>query len=192
MKNTIRTFIAVEIDAAVRNRAEELTAALRAARADVKWVEANNLHLTLKFLGDVPAEQIPEVSAAVAGAVAGRQPLELEIRGAGAFPNANRPRTVWLGGGSGQQELAAVQERIDAALEELGFRREDRAFQVHLTIGRVRSGGPAIGELAKLLRQHADFQAGRSAVGEVVVFSSQLTPKGPIYQALSRAKLGGF
>jgi len=189
MKTTIRTFIAVEIDSAVRRRAQDVIEALRTAQADVKWVDPQNLHLTLKFLGDVPAESISDVSQAVAEAAAGQPPFELEILGVGAFPNAHRPRTVWLGSGDSEAGLAALHEEIDSALDELGYPREHRAFQAHLTIGRVRSGR-ATAELARLLEQHAGFDAGRTAISEVVVFSSQLTPKGPIYEALSRAKLG--
>ncbi len=191
MKATTRTFVAVETGLAVRNRAQQLIEALQAAAADVKWVEPHNLHLTLRFLGDVPTTELGRVGEEVARAAAQQRPFEMALRGAGAFPNARRPRTIWLGSGSGEEAMRALAEQIDRGLAKLGYRREDRPFRTHLTIGRVRSGGPAMAELGRLLQQHADFDAGRMTVAEVVVFSSQLTPKGPIYDALSRAKLGG-
>ena len=190
MKPTLRTFVAVEINAAVRQRAEELIEQLRSAGADVKWVAAHNLHLTLKFLGDVATQESPRVCDAVARGAAEVEPFELEVRGAGAFPNTRRPRTLWLGVGSGEQQMVALHDKVERPLEKLGFRPEHRRHQPHLTIGRIRRGGPGVTELGQLLQQHADYAAGRVKVSQVVVFSSQLGPGGPTYEALSRAKLG--
>jgi 2'-5' RNA ligase len=191
MKDTIRTFVAVEIDAAVRQRAGELIEQLRGSGADVKWVEVENLHLTLKFLGEVRSREIPQVCEAVERAAAGAERFELELSGAGAFPNVRRPRTVWLGAGKGSEEMVLLHKEVEAALGKLGFRPEQRRFQPHLTIGRVRRGGPAVAELGQLIEQRADFFAGRADVQQVVVFSSQLDRSGPTYEALSRARLGG-
>ncbi|MHC4179990.1 MAG: RNA 2',3'-cyclic phosphodiesterase, partial [Planctomycetota bacterium] len=104
MKHTLRTFIAVEINSAIRQRAEQLAEQLSAAGADVKWVAPDNLHLTLKFLGEVASQEIPPVCEAVRQGAAEVKPFELEVRGAGAFPNTRRPRTLWLGVGRGEQE----------------------------------------------------------------------------------------
>lgn len=191
MKPTIRTFVAVEINAAVRGRAAELIEQLRAASADVKWVEVQNLHLTLKFLGEVASRETARVCEAVQRGAAELEPFKLEVRGAGAFPNARRPRTIWLGSGSGEQEMVALHGAIEKPLKKLGYRPEHRRFHPHLTIGRVRRGGPGVAELGQLVQQQADFFAGRITVSELVVFSSQLDRTGPTYEALSRAKLGG-
>jgi 2'-5' RNA ligase len=190
MKNQLRTFIAVEIDRAIRARAGELIALLRGAAADVKWVEPENLHVTLKFLGDVHQRDILAVCRAVEQGAAELAPFELEVRGAGAFPNAARPRTVWLGAEAGAEQMVLLHDRVEAALAELGFREEHRRFQTHLTIGRVRGVGPGIAELGKLLQQHADFLAGRVNVQEVTVFASTLTAIGPIYEVLGTGPLG--
>jgi RNA 2',3'-cyclic 3'-phosphodiesterase len=156
----------------------------------VKWVEPHNLHLTLKFLGDVAQTEIAEVCEAVMRGAAKVEPFDLEVRTAGAFPSAARPRTVWLGAGAGTKEMVVLHDRVEAALAELGFREEHRRFQSHLTIGRVRGGGPGIAELGTRLQQHADFLAGRMTVTEATVFTSTLTPAGPIYEALGTAPLG--
>ncbi len=191
MKSTIRTFVAVEINRAVRDRAGELIEQLRAAPADVKWVDVHNLHLTLKFLGEVPAREISRVCKAVEQGAAKVEPFELEVCGAGAFPSAARPRTLWLGTGSGEQGMIALHDHVEAALAKLGFRKEHRRFHPHLTLGRVRRDGPAVAELGQLVKARADFHAGQVKVNQVVVFSSQLQPTGPVYEALVRAKLGG-
>lgn len=190
MKDQIRTFVAVELSEDVRRRAAELIDVLRTASADVKWVEPHNLHLTMKFLDDVPLRQIPEVCNAVAQAAATLQPFLLEVLGAGAFPNVDRPRTIWLGAGQGQVEMGQLHTALEDKLCELGFRKEHRRFQPHLTLGRVRRPGPTLRRLSDLLWQHKQFSAGSLEVSEVVVFSSRLERTGPVYEALGRATLG--
>ncbi len=191
MKKTLRTFVAVEITQAIRKRAGELIAALAGTSADVKWVEPHNLHLTLKFLGEVHQNEIAQVCQAVARGAAEVEPFELEVCGAGAFPNAARPRTVWLGAGEGAESMVVLHDCVEAALAKLGYREEHRRFQPHLTIGRVRGVGPGITELGQLLQQHADFAAGRMTVGKVTLFASTLTPDGPVYELLGTGPLGG-
>jgi 2'-5' RNA ligase len=191
MKQRIRTFVAVNIGSATCDCAAELIDQLRAAGADARWVDPKNLHVTLKFLGDVDAREIHEVCRAVEGAVAEAAPFELEIRGTGAFPNAKRPRTVWLGVGAGVQEMVELNRRIEPPLEKLGYRKEARRYQPHLTIGRIRRGGPGVLELGTLLGEYADFEVGRTRVTEVIVFSSELDRSGPTYEALARVALGG-
>mgnify|MGYP001825645570 CR=1 FL=1 len=191
MKQKIRTFVAVKLDSALCHSAAELIRELHAPGADAKWVSPENLHLTLKFLGDVDAREIHQVCRAVGGAVEDASPVELEIRGAGAFPNARRPRTVWLGVGKGREEMVALNRRIEPALQELGYPKEARRYQPHLTIGRIRRSGPGVLELGTLLGRYADFEVGRTRVGEVIVFSSELGRSGPTYEVLARAALGG-
>ena len=192
MKQTIRTFVAVEMDACNpqgppgpdrevprgRGRGELGRAREHAPDAEVP-----------RRRGD--ADDARGCARRSAGAVAGVAPFDLEIRGAGAFPNPARPRVIWLGSAEGQEPMADLAERIESALEKLGFPREDRRFHAHLTLGRVRRGGPAVSALASLVQEHADAQIGRTPVDEVVIFSSQLKPTGAIYEALDRAELGG-
>jgi len=189
MKSTIRTFVAVEIGEAIRRAAAKLIEELRTASADVTWVAPHNMHLTVKFLGDVAAERIPQISATVAEAVAGVRAFDLEVRGVGAFPNVPRPRTIWIGTGAGEAQLAEVAEGLESALAKLGFAREGREFRGHLTLGRIRHPGPALATLSQMLHERAGLEFGQTTIREVVVFSSQLERGGPIYEALSRAAL---
>ena len=100
------------------------------------------------------------------------------------------PGTIWLGAGLGSDSLGSLVDRIEAAMAKLGFRREGRSFHPHLTLGRVRGGGPANRALGKLLLANAGFEAGQVEIAETIVFSSELHPTGPTYKALCRAKLG--
>jgi 2'-5' RNA ligase len=190
MKKTFRTFVAVELTNPIRARAEELIASLADTSADVKWVEPHNLHLTMKFLGDVHQREIGDVCQAVMHGAADVQPFELEVCGAGAFPTAARPRTIWLGAGAGTESMVALHDKIETDLAELGYREEHRRFQPHITLGRVRGEGPQIVELGEKLGRQADFVAGRMTVNRVAVFSSTLRFDGPVYERIGDFPLG--
>lgn len=191
MPRTIRTFVAVETSPEVRTNARKLMTRLDTSGAKVKWVEPENLHLTLKFLGEVDARELPLICQAVQTAVEGLDPFDLEMIGAGAFPKADRPRTVWLGAGRGSEEMVVLHDSLEKHLLPLGFRGEGRRFRPHLTIGRVRGGPAGIRELADLLIESQEFPAGLISADEVVVFSSDLGRDGPTYEALSVSPLGG-
>ncbi len=190
--NPLRTFIAVEISPEVRLAAYRLIERLRVSQAKVKWIETENLHFTLKFLGDVAAEEINNVCRAVEEAVKPFMPFELVTQGCGAFPSTARPRTVWLGVEEGGEPMELLVQAIERSLENLGFAREHRRFTPHLTLGRVREG-PAAGlkQLTDLLAKYHDFDAGTMMVNSVAVFSSTLGRGGAKYEALARIDLQG-
>lgn len=190
--NPLRMFVAVEISPQLRSAAKRLIERLGAAQASVKWVEAENLHFTLKFLGDVPGEQMNDVCRAVDRAVSPLTPFELVARGCGAFPSIQKPRTIWLGVESGSEPMSTLAEAIEQSLMPLGFAPEHRRFTPHLTLGRVREGSPlALQQLAELLTKYGDLDAGSTTIDEVTVFSSTLRRGGPKYEALSHAELRG-
>jgi 2'-5' RNA ligase len=184
----IRTFIAVNIAPSVATKVAQLVAELQSGPASVKWVKEGSLHVTLQFLGDVDMARIPEIAQAVKQAAAEVDPFEMICRGIGAFPNLERPRTLWIGVERGAEELCDVQRRIEARLSELGFRPEARKFHPHLTLGRVKHSRPR--ELAQMLEGRENFQAGATLVSEVVVYSSQLEREGPLHTALATSPLG--
>ncbi len=191
MRRTLRTFVAIEVPGAVKARARRLIDLLRAAEAPVKWVEDVQLHLTLKFLGELTLPDIAQVQRALEQSVLAMRPFAVEFRGAGAFPTADRPRTVWLGVSEGEAELVALHGQLENRLATLGFRTEGRRFRPHLTIGRVRGGDLGVPELGSLIRQRADYDGGQCEVAEVVIFSSVLERSGPTYEVLGSAELMG-
>lgn len=186
----VRTFVAVELTPEIRTRANQLIGALRRVVADVRWSPPENMHLTLKFLGDVEVLEVPRVCDAVKQAVRDATPFNIEIRGAGAFPDSQRPRTVWLGVGEGAEELARIHERLEAALAPLGFREECRRYRPHLTLGRVRDSQPG-SSFARALAAHETYAAGAMMVGEVAVVSSELSRSGSKYEVLGHIDFGG-
>jgi 2'-5' RNA ligase len=187
MKQIIRTFVAVETDLPSRSEVEQFIREVRDTSVNVSWVQPENRHLTLKFLGDVDLSDTYEVCQAVQRAVEGMEPFEMEVRGIGAFPDARRPRTLWMGAGEGAETMIALADRVEEQLHRLGYRREPRRFQPHLTLGRVRGGRSS--ELGPLLEKYADLEIGQISVDEVIVFSSTLERTGPIYDPIGRALL---
>jgi RNA 2',3'-cyclic 3'-phosphodiesterase len=191
MPDLVRTFVAVEIPAEVKARAEALIARLRVTPAKVKWVSAKHLHWSLKFLGDVDLREVPKICEGVARAVTALAPFDIEARGSGAFPDVRRPRTVWIGVGAGSEEMVQLHDAIERELATLGHRQEGRRFRPHLTIGRVRNSPEGIEELGRLIENNADFESGLSTVYEVVVLASELGRDGPTYEILGHAELRG-
>jgi RNA 2',3'-cyclic 3'-phosphodiesterase len=191
MADIVRTFIAVEIPGEVKNRAHQLISALRVAPANVKWVSPEHMHWTLKFLGDVDIREIPRICEAVSQAVEPLAPFDVEARGAGAFPDGQRPRTVWVGVGDGAESMIELHDAIEQALAPLGYRPENRRFRPHLTIGRVRNSPTGIEELGELIEQNAAFASGLSTIYEVVILSSELGREGPTHEVLGHAELRG-
>ena len=186
----LRTFLGVDLGQSIRDRAVALQKDLaRAAGTEVKWVEPENLHATLLFLGEVDERQVPRVCQLVAQETANHPAFEISVETAGCFPNARRPRILWVGVGQGSQELCALHDSLEQGLETLGFRREERRYTPHITLGRVKSERPP-DSLPAVLAQHAGWKGGETTVQEVLVMSSQLTPRGPHYTVLSRARLG--
>jgi 2'-5' RNA ligase len=187
----IRTFIAVEVWPEIRERCKSLVNRLKDTSAKVTWVKPDQMHLTMNFLGDVPMNDIPAVCKVVADAVQSFSPFDVGMTGVGVFPGYDNPRTIWLGVGEGSDELVALHASLEAGLAKMGFRVEARRFRPHLTLGRVRSlpAGPT--QLAEVLRQHAEFEAGPMMVSEVTVFSSELGRDGPVHEALGHGELLG-
>ncbi|MDI6893228.1 MAG: RNA 2',3'-cyclic phosphodiesterase [Bacillota bacterium] len=184
----MRLFVAVELPPSLRRALGELVRHLAESRADVKWVEEENFHLTLKFLGEVDPARLAELAEALARAAGEMKPFTFEAAGTGAFPSPGRARVVWVGVGRGAGELGRLAAAVDSQLADLGFAPESRPFSPHLTVGRVRSPRGAT-DLARALEQ-ASFPAREVAVEEIVLFQSALGRSGPVYTPLGRHRLG--
>lgn len=186
----LRTFIAIEPSDEVRHHCAALIRKLDTGDVKATWTGPQNLHHTLKFVGDTADTQLPDVCRAMARAAATIEPFVLESIGVGAFPRNAAPRTVWVGAGAGAEAMIGLHAAIDQELYEVGFALEARRFRPHLTLGRVRKTGGSLESLAERIEQLRDFQAGHTFADEVILFSSVLQKGGPVYEVLGRAALG--
>jgi 2'-5' RNA ligase len=188
--NSIRAFLAVNLPVpVVRRLIDEVRAlqpAVKAAGLEVAWVPAANVHLTLKFFGNIDPMVVAAIQSRLASGLRAHPPFELEVRGLGAFPDTRRPRILWAGLRE-SAPLLALQKNIEDWMEEIGFEREARTFHPHLTLGRVKHGDAS---LATLLgeREKALFGGGR--VTEVVLYESRTLRAGAEYIPLTRVALG--
>jgi 2'-5' RNA ligase len=182
----IRAFIAIELDDAVRRAAAEVIAALREGPGGdrVRWVRPENLHVTLRFLGDIDPAQVAPIAGNLRRAAADQRRFRLELGRVGAFPSARRPRVVVCDVGP-REPLEGLAGAVERAVVEAGFEPERRRFRAHLTLGRVsgRARSPVTAPVTA---------AGESlAVDEIVLFRSQLQRSGAIHTPLERIALGG-
>ncbi len=193
MAEPIRTFIAIELDDALHRALADLQAQLKRERAAryIRWVAPANIHVTLKFLGDVDADRIPALQRAIIDACIDTPPFTLTLSDVGTFPNNRRPNVVWVGA-SGQVETAArLANKIDDACTTLGFAREDRPFMPHLTLGRVkRDASPNDRQFVGEMITNAKVDAlGDLRIERVSVVKSELRPGGSVYTRLYAVEL---
>jgi 2'-5' RNA ligase len=188
----IRSFIAIELPEEVKGELSQLSRELGKAKYPfVKWVDTENIHLTLKFLGNIPPGQVAKITEAVKEAVRGKSPFQLEISKLGAFPGVNQPRVIWIGVGGETDRLLELQRDIDSRLVPLGFVPEKQPFVPHLTIARVRENASTDDRkaLGRLLASTGFDSQERIAVDSIKLMRSQLTPEGPVYSLLSAVAL---
>lgn len=190
--DTTRTFLALTLDAEPLRACSRLIAHLRYRVDGVRWIPADNLHVTLAFLGDVVAREIPELCDAVAEVCARHHPFELGLAGMGAFPDLRRPRVLWIGVDHGVTESARLEESLSRRLASFGYRRENRAYVPHLTIGRIKGNLRWKSSADKTLAELATWTGGTSEVMDVKVMSSELSPSGPKYRTLATCGLAGI
>lgn len=184
-----RTFISIEISDEVRSRLGDFQGRLESTGADLKLVEPQNIHLTLRFLGDVPEKQIEEVKNVTRDAGKITDPFDLEVNGVGVFPHLDYIRVIWAGVGEGRERTTIIRQRLDKNLAEINFPPENKEFTPHITFARVRSG-KAKNKIANLVREMSDENFGICHVDAIELRKSKLTQKGPIYSTLERARIG--
>ena len=189
----VRAFVAVDLPGSVKSALGDLIARLqRGAPSEVKWVDPSVLHLTLKFLGEIPATQVADVVGAMALACRGHGPILLRVQGLGAFPTLKSPRVLWVGLTGDLGRLQALQQSLEEALAARGFPREERPFSPHLTLGRLREGAsPAVRQQVGETLARASLPQGLEVpVPDLVLYRSVLRPQGPLYTPLHRQALG--
>lgn len=188
----MRLFVAVDLDESVRRAALRLARTLRErlepSQVQASWVAPGNLHLTLKFLGEVEERLATEVRAAMAPPF-GEPRFECELAGVGAFPPTGPARVLWLGISAGAEALVRLQAEVESRVRPFGFPPESRPFSAHLTVARFRTPAPT--KVRELLGEGSSGPIGRCAIDHVTLYQSHLSPRGATYTPLARAPLGG-
>lgn len=183
----MRTFIAIEIPSEIKAAIADLQTRLRSAGADVNWTKPENLHLTLNFLGEVDEKRIVEVEKACVDLAAEFQPFTLSLSDTGAFPNTRQPRVLWAGLSGETGNVVEMHRRLDERLALIGFKREEKRFHPHLTIGRLKSNKKTR-ELLALVDAHRLPELSFE-VAEIVLMKSELHPAGAEYTPMARFHL---
>lgn len=179
---TVRSFICIELPDEVKSEIAQFQARFKGEPASVSWTKPENVHLTLKFLGDVEEERLAEVHRILVEVAACFSPFELAASGCGVFPSERNPRVLWIGVREDEGHLQRLARAVEDAMAGLGFAREDRPFQAHLTIGRVRTAAGARELARKLIAQ--SFSSRPFRADRITLMRSDLRPSGAIYTPL--------
>jgi 2'-5' RNA ligase len=189
MAESIRSFIAVELPAPAEASIGRLQEQLRGRLPELRWVRPGNIHLTLRFLGEVAPAAVSDIHRVLQEAARPAVPMTLRGQGIGVFPGIRKARVLWVGVQGDLAPLARLQERIEKGLEELGWPREGRPFRAHLTLGRFK--GPADGSrLQRVLMEFENYAFDPFSVTQIVLFRSDLKSGGAVYTKLEQVRLG--
>jgi len=186
----MRTFIAIELPQEIRDFLSQLQEELKSSQADVKWVKPENIHLTLKFLGEVDDRKLDKIIEIIEDTTRGKNKFQMRISSLGAFPKIDFPRVIWVGVDIGDKEAKGIAEELEEKLAKIAIPKENRPFSSHITIGRMRSSlnreklVQKLKHKAGLSRENLEF-----CVTKITLFKSTLTPKGPIYEILKETNL---
>ncbi|NDJ74748.1 MAG: RNA 2',3'-cyclic phosphodiesterase [Chloroflexi bacterium] len=193
MSETWRLFIAIELPEAILAQLTTVQERLKrqVPRGTVRWVRVAGIHLTLKFLGDVPLSQRDDIEHELAQAATGHTPFTLAARHLGCFPNPKRPRVVWVGVQGAVPALANLRDAVEEHIAPLGYPTEDRPFKPHLTLGRVQRDArrDEVARLGELIADTKLGELGRWDVSSVSLMRSELKPDGAVYSRLFSAPL---
>ena len=189
----LRAFLAAELPPNLQDAIQTATAGLRRTLGAelVRWVPARNVHLTLKFLGDVSPASLDLIKHMLETEAGKHEPFDAAVEGFGCYPNARKPRILWVGL-EAPPRLASLHHDLNAAAARLGYPAEDRDFSPHLTIGRVRQNATAT-EVQKIRAEVEHVQLGNlgtTRVDSIHLFKSDLLPTGSVYTKLFTAQLG--
>ena len=186
---SIRTFIAVDVTPS--EKFQEFQEALRNVNPRLKYVDGENLHMTLKFLGDIQEDKIYDIEMAMIRSVDGMQTITFSLRGTGVFPNEKSPRVIWVGV-EGGESIIDIAESLEDELEDKGFGREERSFVPHITVARVRRGRDKQQSLSRevlsVVKQFDGEDFGTVKVDRIKLVKSQLTSSGPVYSTAVETK----
>lgn len=186
----MRTFIAIELPKEIKDYLGKLEEKLKTTQADVKWVKPENIHLTLKFLGEIDDKKLEKINLILDDVAREKSPYKIQITSIGAFPKLDFLRVIWAGVDRGDAETKEIAKTLEEKIQKIGIPKEERAFSSHITIGRTRSTKnreklvQELKNIADCSRENLEF-----SVTKIILYKSTLTPQGPIYEVLKEANL---
>lgn len=183
----VRAFIAIELPSTIVKSLEEIQDNLRDTANKIAWVKPDNIHLTMKFLGNIETDKAHAIEKILKNIVSQISIGKLSVKGVGAFPTINNPRVIWVGV-EDDKNLLNIYTQLEEGLASLGFKKEDRPFKPHLTLGRVKFLKDKKG-LKERLEKFADIKFASFIVDSLILFKSELTPEGSLYTKLKEVKL---
>jgi 2'-5' RNA ligase len=184
----MRLFIAIEIPESVKKELTVVQGRLRGAGVDASWTRAEGMHLTLKFLGEVSEQRVPEIMISLRKAMEGIGPLGFSVSGVGTFPNPIKARVVWIGLAGDIDKLTRLQVAVENAMVLLGMAREERKFTPHLTLGRIKYIRSRDG-WTKTLEEVKDISLPGFEATSVSLMKSELRPAGAVYTEMGKVEL---
>ncbi len=187
----MRTFVAIDLPKEIKDRLSCLQEKLKASGADVKWVAPQNIHLTLKFLGERDDKKINKITEILKGVSGTQNAFQVRLSCLGAFPKIDSPRVIWVSIDKGDNETKGIAEKLEEEIAKTGIPKESRPFSSHITIGRTKSN-LNIEKLVQDLKNLAgslETEKLEFKAAKITLFKSTLTPKGPVYETLNEANL---
>jgi len=188
----IRSFLAFDLTDEIKQGLGQIIGLLSSKTKEVKWVQPQLMHCTMKFFGDVEEDRLAgDISRVIEETIRNQAPIHLKGVGIGVFPNWRYPRVIWAGLTGEVEAAIALHERLESAFEPFGLKRDDRQFRLHLTLGRAKSPLKNCSALVTLVEKLVGKEFGEFDVDHLTLYKSVLTREGPIYTALREFKLGG-
>lgn len=190
--SVIRAFIAIDLSSEIQHRLDEVVQNYKTQLTNIpiRWIAAKNIHLTLKFLGDVSLSNLDILTDMIQAEISGHRQFDISVGGSGAFPSIRQPRIIWIGV-EAPPELTAIQNGIEAITGRLGYVRDERPFSPHLTLGRVARNATSqdIKAISKALETNKVGFLGATCVEKVHLYRSDLQPTGAVYTQIFSSSL---
>lgn len=188
MPEKLRTFIAIELPGEIQKKLGEFSESIKNPQDRVTWVSSNNIHVTLKFLGDVPIGDIDSIRDIISAVAKNYSSFEAAIKGTGVFPDPRSPRVVWIGIDTGKEKIKNIYMDLEERLASIGIPKEERSFTPHLTLGRVKYIKD-VKRFTEGISKHKEDLFGNFTADSISLIKSTLTPKGSVYETLYRMPL---
>lgn len=191
MPETIRCFIAIELNPQTKEYIQQIQSELKKFEADVKWVEPHNAHLTIKFLGDVDLKEIGKIQEAIQEIAQGTISIQTQLTQLGVFPKPSYPRIIWLGLEDKEKRIEELADKIEKAVRKFGIKKEARPFTAHITLGRIKSF-KNLKALMQSMGNYPSIEPRPQTIQEIILFKSTLTSARPIYETLAKFHMRGY